>query len=98
MPLSTVANDAPLLEMRGIGKSFPGVRALDAVDLTLHRGEVLALLGENGAGKSTLIKMLGGAHSADSGSIQIEGRPALLDKSVPMQSKLGSVSSFKNSI
>jgi len=42
--------DAPLLEMRGIGKRFPGVVALDSVDLDLHRGEVLALLGENGAG------------------------------------------------
>ena len=54
--------DAPLLEMRGISKSFPGVRALHRVDLDLRSGEVLALLGENGAGKSTLIKMLGGAH------------------------------------
>ena len=70
----TTANDAPLLEMRGIEKSFPGVRALHGVDLTLHRGEVLALLGENGAGKSTLIKMLGGAHRPDSGTIRIAGQ------------------------
>lgn len=67
-----------LLEMRGIGKSFPGVRALDGVDLTLKRGEVLALLGENGAGKSTLIKMLGGAHRPDEGSILVEGKHAEL--------------------
>lgn len=73
MPLSTL-NEAPLLEMRGIGKSFPGVRALHGVDLTLHRGEVLALLGENGAGKSTLIKMLGGANQRDTGSIRIDGQ------------------------
>ena len=66
----------PLLEMKDIGKSFPGVRALSAVNLILQPGEVLALLGENGAGKSTLIKILGGAHTPDSGSVQIEGRTA----------------------
>ena len=64
----------PLLEMRGISKMFPGVRALDNVDLTLYPGEVLALLGENGAGKSTLIKILGGAHAPDAGEIFIDGR------------------------
>jgi len=59
--------------MRGIDKSFPGVRALMQVDLDLHQGEVLALVGENGAGKSTLIKVLGGAHLPDAGTILIEG-------------------------
>jgi ribose transport system ATP-binding protein len=68
-----VLDQIPLLEMRGIEKSFPGVRALNGVDLTLHRGEVLALLGENGAGKSTLIKMLGGAIQPDNGSICMDG-------------------------
>ena len=61
--------------MRGINKSFPGVHALRGVDLTLDRGEVLALLGENGAGKSTLIKTLSGAHQPDSGQIIWEGVP-----------------------
>lgn len=59
--------------MRGIVKSFPGVRALRGGELTLRAGEVLALLGENGAGKSTLIKVLGGAHTADAGNICIRG-------------------------
>jgi ribose transport system ATP-binding protein len=59
--------------MRGIGKSFPGVRALSDVSLTLYAGEVLALVGENGAGKSTLMKILAGAQRADSGTIAIEG-------------------------
>lgn len=71
---ATATREQPLLSMRGIEKSFPGVRALDGVDLTLHPGEILALLGENGAGKSTLIKMLGGAHAPDAGTIEIEGR------------------------
>ncbi len=65
---------APLLGMRGIVKSFPGVQALRGVDLCLLHGEVLALLGENGAGKSTLMKVLGGAHRADAGTVTINGR------------------------
>ena len=63
----------PLLRMRGISKSFPGVQALSEVDLELQGGEVLALLGENGAGKSTLIKILGGAHLPDFGTVEIDG-------------------------
>jgi ribose transport system ATP-binding protein len=65
----------PLLTMRGVDKSFPGVHALKNVDLDLAAGDVLALLGENGAGKSTLIKVLGGAHQPDSGTIEIDGQP-----------------------
>ncbi len=60
-----------LLEMRNVSKTFPGVKALENVDLHLSGGEVLALLGENGAGKSTLMKVLGGAHKPDSGEILI---------------------------
>jgi ribose transport system ATP-binding protein len=66
----------PLLEMRDIGKSFPGVRALDGVTLDLYAGEVLALVGENGAGKSTLMKILAGAQPADTGEILVDGKPA----------------------
>jgi ABC-type sugar transport system ATPase subunit len=65
----------PLLEMRGIGKSFPGVRALSDVSLTLSSAEVLVLVGENGAGKSTLMKILAGALQADEGEILINGTP-----------------------
>jgi len=67
-------NTSPLLAMRCISKSFPGVRALSDVSLELMRGEVLALVGENGAGKSTLIKVLGGAHPPDSGEIHLDGQ------------------------
>ncbi len=67
-------SDPPLLEMRGISKSFPGVRALSEVDLTVHSGEVHALLGENGAGKSTLLKILSGVQSADSGTVRFDNR------------------------
>ena len=64
-----------LLRMKNITKEFPGVLAVDNVDLTLNAGEVLALMGENGAGKSTLIKILAGAHQADKGEIVVAGKP-----------------------
>ena len=66
---------APVLEMRGVRKTFPGVVALDAVDLTLQAGDVHMLLGENGAGKSTLMKILSGAYRKDAGEIRIDGQP-----------------------
>lgn len=69
---------APLLRMSGIVKVFPGVRALDGVDLEVRAGEVHCLLGQNGAGKSTLIKVLSGAHQPDAGSIHWRGEPVSL--------------------
>lgn len=66
--------DSQVLLMRGIKKSFPGVQALDGVDLEVRSGEVMALVGENGAGKSTLIKILSGAYKADEGEIFIKGQ------------------------
>jgi ribose transport system ATP-binding protein len=65
---------APVLQMLEISKEFPGVRALERVDLDVLPGEVHALLGENGAGKSTLIRILGGIHRRDSGEIRLRGR------------------------
>ena len=76
MPEGVSSSEPPLLRMEGIDKSFPGVHAVREVDLSLHRGEVLALVGENGAGKSTLMKILGGAHRPDSGRICIGGKEA----------------------
>src|SRR3954469_16929321 len=72
------APSAPLLEMHGIAKTFPGVRALDGVDLDVRAGEVHCLLGQNGAGKSTLIKVLAGAHQPDAGSISWRGETVSL--------------------
>ncbi|AUC97867.1 sugar ABC transporter ATP-binding protein [Bradyrhizobium sp. SK17] len=68
-----------LLMVGGVNKRFGGVRALRDVNLEVRPGEVHALLGENGAGKSTLIKILSGVHAADSGSIEIAGRPVAFD-------------------
>jgi ribose transport system ATP-binding protein len=64
-----------ILELKKISKHFPGVQALDSVDMDLTKGEVHALVGENGAGKSTLIKILSGVYQRDSGEILFEGRP-----------------------
>jgi ABC-type sugar transport system ATPase subunit len=65
----------PILQISGIRKDFPGVRALDDVSLKLYPSEVLGLVGENGAGKSTLLKILSGALQKDTGEIRIDDSP-----------------------
>jgi general nucleoside transport system ATP-binding protein len=72
-------DEAPVLELRGITKQFPGVLANDHIDFDLRRGEVHALLGENGAGKSTLMSILYGLYTADSGEILMNGEPVAID-------------------
>lgn len=72
------AQDTPLLSLEAICKSFPGVKALDHVDLDLYPGQVTALIGENGAGKSTLVKILTGIYQADSGALFIGGQKTTL--------------------
>jgi ABC-type sugar transport system ATPase subunit len=69
---------ATLLEMRGISRPFPGVRALDQVNLTVEKGEIHAICGENGAGKSTLMKVLSGVypHGSYDGEIRYDGQVA----------------------
>ncbi|MBX9678296.1 MAG: sugar ABC transporter ATP-binding protein [Gemmataceae bacterium] len=69
----------PLLEARGISKSFPGVRALQNVSMHVEAAETLAVCGENGAGKSTLMKILGGVQTPDAGEIHLQGRPIALN-------------------
>lgn len=71
-------DEAPVLELRGITKQFPGVLANDHIDFDLHRGEVHALLGENGAGKSTLMSILYGLYTSDSGEILMNGTPVTI--------------------
>jgi simple sugar transport system ATP-binding protein len=70
---------APLLTLRGITKSFPGILANDRVDLDVHGGEVHAVVGENGAGKSTLMKILYGFYRADAGEVRLDGRRIRVD-------------------
>ncbi len=77
----------PVIEMRGISKTFPGVRALDAVSLTVHAGQIHALVGENGAGKSTLMKILAGAYKPDAGSIFWKGQEVRLHNPVDAQER-----------
>ena len=70
-----MTQNEPIVVMKGITIEFPGVKALDGVDLRLYPGEVHALMGENGAGKSTMIKALTGVYKIDAGSITVEGKP-----------------------
>jgi len=72
-------NDDPLVEMRGIGKRFGRIQALENVDLEVDDGEIMGLVGDNGAGKSTLIKTLVGIHQPDEGEIWIKGEQVSVD-------------------
>ncbi len=81
-------NRKPFLQARGITKRYPGVAALQDVELTVFPGEVLAVVGENGAGKSTLMKILAGVERPDAGTISLNGRPVEID-SVATALRLG---------
>ncbi|MEU6184099.1 sugar ABC transporter ATP-binding protein [Streptomyces coeruleorubidus] len=85
-----MAEPQPVLEMTGIVKGFPGVRALSGVDFRLFPGEIHALMGENGAGKSTLIKVLTGVYSLDGGTITLDGESVRFGS--PLQAQQASIS------
>src|SRR5580698_4568284 len=76
---------APILEIRGVAKRFDATQALEDVSLSLHAGEIHALLGENGAGKSTLIKIVTGVHQPDSGQILLGGQPVTIRSAAEAQ-------------
>src|SRR5260370_11764852 len=90
LTMASTADSAPvaLVELRGVSRSFGGVRALDAVDLELWAGQVHALVGENGAGKSTLVKILTGVEHPDTGEILIDGQRQVIDDAMAAH-KLG---------
>ena len=74
-PSPDATHDVPVLELSGITKTFPGVKALNEVSLDLYPGQVTALIGENGAGKSTIVKVLTGIYQPDGGTIRVDGAP-----------------------
>ena len=80
-PASAERNHAPehILSLRGITKKFGAIRALTGIDLDVHAGEVVAIVGDNGAGKSTLVKILAGVHPPDAGTITFFGTPTALN-------------------
>src|SRR6478609_6558177 len=69
----------PVVELKQITKRFPGIVANDAISLQLRKGEIHALLGENGAGKSTLMNIVFGLYQPDEGSIEVNGKPVIID-------------------
>ncbi|HEX5510326.1 MAG TPA: ATP-binding cassette domain-containing protein [Actinomycetales bacterium] len=75
----------PVLSLTGISKRFGAVQALSDVSLQVRAGEVVALVGDNGAGKSTLVKVIAGVHPADSGRVEVEGRPVSIDSPAAAQ-------------
>jgi inositol transport system ATP-binding protein len=85
----------PVLEVRNVHKQFPGVKALDGVQLVVERGEIHALLGENGAGKSTLLKILAGAQAADRGECFLDGRPLDPTDTPLIRQRLGLVTIYQ---
>ena len=87
----SLGHDGPVLEMRSISKTFPGVKALSNVQLTVAPGEIHALMGENGAGKSTLMKILSGAYQADPGAVIKVGGVPLASRG-PLESKAAGIS------
>ena len=74
-----MAEPEPILSLSGISKHFGAVSALTDIELDIHPGEVVALVGDNGAGKSTLVKILAGVHPPSSGEIRFQGRPVTID-------------------
>lgn len=87
MPAGQRTESRALLEVSGVTKRFPGVTALDGVDLSVHQGEVHCLVGENGAGKSTLMKILAGGLAPDRGEIRLNGEPVRLRSPYDAQSR-----------
>ncbi|ABA81312.1 ATP-binding cassette domain-containing protein [Rhodobacter sphaeroides] len=77
--ISAEERGQPILRLRGVSKQFGAVSALADIELDIHPGEVVALVGDNGAGKSTLVKVLAGVHQPTSGTIEFMGRPVTLD-------------------